>query len=81
MIILMMLPLIGNTQPYGYIDGYILLEKGDTIYGKLKVLTEEQSCSKIKFKNSEQKKIKYKIQEVKSYQRGSEAFVKKNTPQ
>ncbi len=69
---------LGFSQSVNYIEGYIETEMGDTIYGKLKNLSNAQSNERIKFKNSLGKTVRFKIINVKSYKRGNNLYVKKN---
>ena len=65
------------SQYENYLDGYVILEKGDTLRGKLKILSKEESCSQIKFINSNGEKVKLKRKLVNAYRRGGEYYEKK----
>jgi hypothetical protein len=76
--LLIILSLKGISQFNNYIDGYVVTESRDTIYGKLKDMGEERSCFKIKFIDSNGKKVKFKDAEVYAYKRGAELYFKKS---
>ncbi|MCD4735783.1 MAG: hypothetical protein K8R53_07040, partial [Bacteroidales bacterium] len=58
-------------------EGYIILEKGDTIHGELVVQSDVSSCNYVALKNQDGEILDFKKKEVKAYKRGSEEFVKK----
>lgn len=64
------------SQNYGH---YVVLESGDTLIGSIRSRDEIESCNKLRFYNSDQKKVKLNMSEVKSYCRGKNVYVKKAT--
>lgn len=60
-----------------YVDGYVVKESGDTIFGKLERLSSERSCLKIKFIDSNGNKVKFKDSEVYAYKIGEDLYFKK----
>ncbi len=68
----------GFCQFDNYINGYVVKESRDTIFGKLKDMSEERSCFKIKFIDSNGNKVKFKDAEVYAYKRGTELYFKKS---
>ena len=69
--------LIGYTQSDIYLDGYVIKESGDTIFGKLKFLTGERSCFEIRFIDDNSERIRFKIKDTRAYKRGDEFYIKK----
>jgi len=67
----------GFSQFINYIDGYVVKENRDTIYGQLRELNAEKSCLKIKFIDSKGNKVKFKDKEVYAYKRGDDLYYKK----
>lgn len=63
---------VSNAQ---YIDGFVITSDGDTINGTLKNLGITTSCSKVKFYYDNGEKGKFKVGNLKGYQRGNEAYV------
>ncbi|RXQ87290.1 hypothetical protein EO244_16560 [Ancylomarina salipaludis] len=68
----------GYSQFDNYIEGYIVKESRDTIIGKLKNMSAEKSCFKIKFIDSNGNKVKFKDKDVYAYKRGTEVYFKKS---
>lgn len=66
----------GFTQEY--LEGYIILNDGDTIYGKIKKQSELKSCEKVYIIDSTSVEKKYKSKKAIGYKRGDEIFIKKN---
>ena len=66
-----------NGYSQHYVDGYVIKESGDTIFGKIGNLSPEQSCLKIKFKDFNGNKIKFKDEEVYAYKIGADLYFKK----
>ncbi len=72
--------LLGASSLFGqkvYLDGYIIMDQGDTIFGKIAVLSAPASCKRIKFTNSDGIKVKFTKTEVKAYKRGDEYYYRK----
>ena len=69
--------LFSNSTYTPEIDGYVVTIQNDTIYGKLKLLSEEASCIKIKFADLNGMKRKFRMKEVKAYNRGHDLYFKK----
>ena len=59
------------------IPGYVVTIRNDTIYGKLKLLSKEASCQTIKFADLNGMKRKFRMEEVKAYNRGHDLYFKK----
>ena len=60
-------------------EGWVATVQGDTVQGKLKVLGPSSSCAKVYFLNAQGKRIKFKLKDIASYQRGEKLYVSKPT--
>jgi hypothetical protein len=65
-----------NAQMH-YSPGYVVLEKGDTIFGMLKQYPPEMSCQKVRIIDENGNKIRVSRAQVIAYRRGDSDFVKK----
>lgn len=72
------LTLNGYSQFDNYIKGFVIKESKDTIFGKLKDMSDERSCSTIKFIDPNGNRIKFKNKDVYAYKRGNDLYFKKS---